>query len=638
MIFFDAIQQSNTKLAELIAKDARGFSYAIKGAKLEFLDVNADEILYRDSTGIFELDRCIENTPTGIRIHSTIRNISSETAPCLTSLESLSLDLNLNHQQWINYSCKGGVTDWWVPPQAYKTCVSYGAENAFYLQSHGAGRSTNDDMPLMICVAEPLQAGFFFGMEWSGEWVMKMGQNESGGVTAAAFFKSHLELKSGEEYQLPIVHLGFFDGGFEQGTNAIRRHIYEQVCPEYMGEPTLPKVSYDSWFGIMNDNNIDVMKQQADRAAELGIEVFVHDAAWFAGGFPDGIGNWDQVDMEKFPDGLEELADYVRSKGMDFGLWLELERAVPESNIIRQRPELFEQCDQWSSLPFGGATGPQYHLNLALAEAQEWMIKTISGLIERYDLRWSRFDYNIEPNPFWKRVDPTGQIQFYYMKGLYRVLDTLMERYPQWMIETCSSGGRRFDLGMIRRAHTCWFSDHTDFPAVCRHMQARANRFLPGNLLNSSVAVHLGKGDEGFDDTAILSRMLGKLAFDGDIASWSAGLTERYAYWVEQFKLIRHLLMQNFYQLTPPPTDADGWDVMSFNAYDGSETALFAFAGRSDAEQIIQLKGLKEDKDYTIISCVDGNKSSASGGELTTQGLNLKLKANEANLWFISKI
>ena len=59
---------------------------------------------------------------------------------------------------------------------------------------------------------------------------------------------------------------------------------------------------------------------------------------------------------------------------------------------------------------------------------------------------------------------------------------------------------------MIRRAHTCWFSDHTDFSAVCRHMQARANRFLPGNLLNSSVAVHLGKGDEGFDDMAILSR------------------------------------------------------------------------------------------------------------------------------------
>ena len=166
-----------------------------------------------------------------------------------------------------------------------------------------------------------------------------------------------------------------------------------------------------------------------------------------------------------------------------------------------------------------------------------------------------------------------------------------MERYPQWMVETCSSGGRRFDLGMIRRAHTCWFSDHTDYPAVCRHMQARANRFLPGNFLNSSVAVQLGKGDAGFDDTAILSRMLGKLAFDGDIASWSPALTKRYRYWSDVFKSIRHLLVQDFYQLTVPPGDADGWDVMSFNAYDGQESALFAFSGRSGGHQTIRLRG-----------------------------------------------
>ena len=42
-----------------------------------------------------------------------------------------------------------------------------------------------------------------------------------------------------------------------------------------------------------------------------------------------------------------------------------------------------------------------------------------------------------------------------------------------------------------------------------------------------AMAVKRGHGDRGFDDTAILSRMLGKLAFDGDIASWSPELTRR---------------------------------------------------------------------------------------------------------------
>lgn len=631
----EAISNQNPAFAKVVNAETPGFSFSIKGACLEWRDVSGDGSLWQDQSGAFELMRELESTPTGIRIRSSIRNRTQEVAPCLTTLELLNLPIAVCPDEWRSYSCKGGVTDWWVPPQAYRTQEVFGLENALYLQSHGAGRSSNDELPLMICVAAPLDAGFFFGMEWSGEWVMKLARTSGDGVTAAAFFKSSLELKAGESRALPSVHLGFFEGGFAEATNALRHHIYEQVCPRYQGEFTRPKVSYDSWFGIENRNTIALLKTQVDRAAELGVEVFVHDAAWFAGGFPNGVGNWDTVDPEKFPNGLEELADYVRSKGMEFGLWLELERAAPGTSAVQNHPELFEACDQWSSQPFGGVVGEQFHLNLAKAEAQDWMIETIAGLIERYDLRWSRFDYNIEPNPFWKRVDPSGQIQFAYMEGLYRVLDTLMDRYPQWMVETCSSGGRRLDLGMIHRAHTAWFSDHTDFPAVCRHMQARANRFLPGHLLNSSVAVRMGHGDEGFDDTAILSRMLGKLAFDGDIASWSPALTKRYRHWSEVFKSIRHLLVQDFHQLTPPPVDAEGWDVMSFNAHDGSEAALYAFSGRKPGVRTVPLRGLHAESGYRIECMNDGGVLHKTGQELMETGLSFSLEPHEGKLWRI---
>jgi alpha-galactosidase len=402
---------------------------------------------------------------------------------------------------------------------------------------------------------------------------------------------------------------------------------------EDLGTAALPRLSYDHWFGIENRNTIDFMKTQVDRAAEMGIEVFVHDAAWFEGGFPHGVGNWDCVDQEKFPNGLEELAEYVRSKGMDFGLWFEIERAAPETSAVRNHPELFVEAPQWGQQPFGGCTGRQFHLNLALPEAQDWAIATVGGWIERLDLRWSRWDYNIEPNPFWRAVDPTGSIQFAYMKGLYRVLDTLMARYPQWMVETCASGGRRFDLGTIRRAHTCWFSDHTTYPAVCRHMQARANRFLPGHLLNSSVAIGSGHGLSEIDDTAILSRMLGKLAFDGDIASLSPEMAERASHWAGVFKAIRHLLVQDFHQLTPAPTTGDDWDVMSFNTYDGSEAALFAFSGRKAGEMIIPLRGLQAEAVYRITCQNDGTVAEQSGAQLMKQGLAVTLEKNSAKLW-----
>jgi len=628
-----AIARLHPSFARVIDAAAPGFRFATGAGELQFADQTGDGTRWQEAGGLFDLTRTIECVETGLVIRSTLTNRTGRSAPPITSLNLLSLEFAVGRQDWLHYHAKGGVTDWWLPPQAYRTQVSFDLQHSLYLQSHGAGRSSNEDLPLLISVAEPLQAGLFFGMEWSGEWVIQMQAVGNDRVRAAVSFKSPLLLAAGEAFALPPVHLGVFDGGFNEGTNALRRHIYEQVCPPYQGKPTLPRVSYDHWFGIENRNTVGFLKTQVDRAAEMGVEVFVHDAAWFTGGFPDGVGNWDQVDTEKFPNGLEELADYVRSNGMDFGLWFEIERAAPETSAVRLHPDFFVAAPQ---LPFGGCTGRQFHLNLARKDAQDWAIETVGGWIERLDLRWSRWDYNIEPNPFWRSVDPSGAIQFAYMRGLYRVLDTLMQRFPNWMVEACASGGRRLDLGTIRRAHTVWFSDHTTYPAVCRHMQARANRFLPGHLLNSSVAVGFGRGDDGFDDTAILSRMLGKLAFDGDIASWSPSLTRRARHWTDAFKAIRHLLVQDFHQLTPAPATGDDWDVMSFNAYDGSEAVLYAFSGRKADAMTVPLRGLNLDQTYRIECLNDGTATTRRGAELVQTGLAMQLPANAAKLWWIA--
>jgi hypothetical protein len=40
-------------------------------------------------------------------------------------------------------------------------------QHSLYLQSHGAGRSSNEDLPLLIPVAEPLKAGLFFVMSFN---------------------------------------------------------------------------------------------------------------------------------------------------------------------------------------------------------------------------------------------------------------------------------------------------------------------------------------------------------------------------------------------------------------------------------------------------------------------------------------
>ena len=567
-------------------------------------------------------------------VSSRLQNCSRKPSPPLDTLEPLRLIFRKESTAWRHIFAEGGTTEAHYPPSAYRTHEWTRARDVFQIESHPEGRSSNRHLPLLISLTstDSDSAGFFCGLEWSAEWYIRFeefAQDKS--VLSMGVKVSRLELKPGERLDLPDVHIGFFQGGPAAGTNALRRYLYHNVCAKYQGKPMLPFVSYDHWFGIGNNFDEKLLRAEAARAAELGIEVFVVDAAWFPGGFPNGVGNWQDVDRQKFPDGLEPLAEYVRSLGMHFGLWFEPERAHEATQLYRDHPEWFFARDK-------DTPEKHCHLNLALPEVQDYLIEMVGTWIKRLDIRWTRWDYNINPHLFWQRTDPTGKIQFAYMKGLYRVLDTLISEYPNWTVEGCASGGRRLDIGTMRRAHTFWFSDQSHDPFLCRYMQARANRFLPGHLLNSSVAVDLNHGDEGFDDTAVLSRMLGKLAFDGDIASWSAPLTSRMARWVKEFKAVRHLMVQDFYQLLPLPTTIEDWDAVEFVDYWGKEAVLFVFRGAGTINRInIPLQGLSRNHRYQINLRPEGETCSMDGKELLENGLPVLLEEGGAGLWKITR-
>ncbi len=637
MLLHERLNMIGNPLAGCVNTSSTGFRAATSAGDIVFHPAGVSgsvEQFTDDATGL-EVSCDIECLDETLVLRSTICN-SSDDPVTLDVLAPLHIVFDQEPREWSHYHAQGGITDYQIPTKAYAVRKTFELTPELRLESHILGRSSNKDLPLLISVAESLNAGFFCGLEWSATWSITVTARNDTLVLSAAPRTHALVLAPGESLQLPPAHLGFFAGDFDDGTNALRRHIYKHVCPRYQSKPTLPQVSYDHWFGLQNLNSIDLMKEQAVRAAELGCELFVHDAAWFAGGFPNGVGNWDVVDHEKFPDGLEPLADYVRSLGMAFGLWFEIERAAPGTSAVEKHPEFFFETHQFTD--WGPWERQQYHLDLSRTDAQDWVIETIGGWIRRLDLRWSRWDYNIEPMPFWDIVDRSGKIQYAYMQGLYRCLDVLMKEHPSWMVEQCASGGRRVDLGTIRRGHTFWFSDHTDTASCCRHMQARANRFLPGHLLNSSVMVPHGHGDAGYDDTAFLSRMLGKLAFDGDIASWSPVVTGRARHWSEAFKTIRHLLVEDFYQLTPDPRGANDLDVLQFVDSTGAEAAVFAFAGSQPCAESVSMRGLQADANYRMIRLNDDAAENTVGEQLMGAGLAMEFGADDAMLWHFKRI
>ncbi len=51
-----------------------------------------------------------------------------------------------------------------------------------------------------------------------------------------------------------------------------------------------------------------------------------------------GLGDW-VVDKEIYPQGLCPLIEHVNKKGMEFGLWFELEMVNPDRDLYRAHPD-----------------------------------------------------------------------------------------------------------------------------------------------------------------------------------------------------------------------------------------------------------------------------------------------------------
>lgn len=578
-----------------------------------------------------QLDRAF---PAG-RVDVVLINGGTTESPSITRPCPLAIVGMETGRQQRMMTMHGGTTEGMFPPLAYRPREEVGGAGWIWdgeIRSHPEGRSSNQNIPLLAFMPDAATpGGFIMGLEWSGEW--RIGWRRPSGANGltldAAVLVGPFTLQPGERLALPTAHMVWFDADMQSATQAIRRYLYHRVCARYEGGLVIPPVSYDHWFGIDNRLNDTLLRTQAARAAELGVEFFVVDAAWFEGNFPEGVGNWNRIDRAKFPHGLEALAEDVRSKGMKFGLWFEPERAFEGTAAVREHPEFFIR------LP----GNKHCHLNLSIPAAQDWLIEWISGMITRYDIRWSRWDYNVEPAAYWRQVDPSGKIQFAYMKGLYRVLDILMNRHPHWFVEQCASGGRRLDMGTMRRAHSYWFSDHTDNPDMCRAMQAGANHFLPGHLCNSSVAVNANARDTRLDDTAILSRMLGKLAFDGDIAAVGSETVQRMRHWSDWFKRIRHLLVADFHSLTSiPNTDRDAC-VGEFVGANGDEAVVFAFRHHAESDRMtVKIKGLRPEARYCIANASAPTEASATGRELA-EGWTIHLdRMDTAGLWHFQSV
>ena len=194
-------------------------------------------------------------------------------------------------------------------------------------------------------------------------------------------------LAEGESYATPWVYLAAARSGLDD--LSAQFHGYLRSRPAHPRSPR--PVNLNVWEAVYFRHDFGKLAALADAAAGLGVERFVLDDGWFAGRRSDqaGLGDW-WVDEDVWPGGLHRLVEYVRGRGMQFGLWIEPEMVNPDSDLYRAHPD-------WI-LAAGHRVPPlqrhQLVLDLTRPEVTGYLLERISGLLAEYEISYVKWDCN----------------------------------------------------------------------------------------------------------------------------------------------------------------------------------------------------------------------------------------------------
>ncbi len=319
------------------------------------------------------------------------------------------------------------------------------------------GSSSNRNNPGFL-LSEPgatEEAGrvYGFNLVYSGNHYSSAQQSLQGltrvmqGVSPSNFQQ---ELAPGEILETPEAVLCWSGKGFGGLSRQMHRFVNRNIIPVSWQERPRP-VLYNSWEGCMFDFNQRRLLDLAGRAKELGCELFVLDDGWFGQRNNDkaGLGDY-AVNRKKLPDGMEGLADRIRAKGLEFGLWFEPESVNPDSGLYRAHPA-WALTDEFS--PVLGRN--QLLLDLTRQEVRDYIVENVGSILDSAGITYVKWDMN-------RHSVALGAKAHQYILGLYQVLDRIFGPRPNVLLESCSSGGNRFDLGMLCYSPQIWCSDNTD--------------------------------------------------------------------------------------------------------------------------------------------------------------------------------
>ena len=291
------------------------------------------------------------------------------------------------------------------------------------------------------------------------------------------YLNSGISLKKGEQYTTESVLFGAVDGDINDMLSAFtiaRRESYKRT--------PLPLTFNDYMNCLWGNPDEDKLLPLIDKAAEAGAQAFCIDAGWFmpkGEGWKQCLGDWEES-KDRFPEKtFKGIIDYIHSKNMLAGCWLEMECASIHAKV-------FQNADDWFLCKYGKRIGAEvrYFLNFANEAVRDYMHNKVAHLYQM-GIRYIKNDYNecLGSGVDFGDGNSLGIGVNKAINAFLSFVDDVKETFPDLIIENCASGAMRSDYGALSHFDIQSLTDQEDF--VMNHA------ITVGSLLNI-LPEHMG--------------------------------------------------------------------------------------------------------------------------------------------------
>ncbi|MEV8540295.1 alpha-galactosidase [Streptomyces sp. NPDC051572] len=459
---------------------------------------------------------------------------------------------------------------------------------------------------------------------WSGSWRIAVAQLPDARVqiTGGAGYEDSglLLLAPGESFTTPVFAGLWSDAGFGGASRTWHDYQRTYVIPD--ADQDRP-VLYNSWEATQFDISEEQQETLAQRAAALGVELFVVDDGWFGKRTSDraGLGDW-TPNPDRFPAGLKPLADRVHALGMQFGIWVEPEMVNADSDLYRAHPDWVQYQEGRKRTEFRN----QLVLNLAREDVQEYLWEQLDGLLSSAPIDYVKWDFNrCFTDAGWPGDAYPQRLWVDHVRALYALFDRLRAAHPGVAFESCSGGGGRIDLGILSRTDQVWTSDNTD-PLDRLAIQHGFSQIHPARVMAAWVTdspnTQLNNRVSSLR-FRFVSAMAGVLGVGGDLSEWTEEELAEARRWVDLYKEIRPLVQHgDLHRLRPP---SGGLSAVQYVR--GDETVVLALLQAQhygEPVPALRLRGLDPTVSYECLETGEVHR----GAVLLHHGLRTGLRGD----------